>query len=289
MRAIIGVLLVTLATLFGGCSTAKLGYNNAPALTYWWLDSYLDFNTTQTPRVRADLEQLHAWHRANELPAYAALLAQWQRAAPNNLSGEQVCAWTDSVRPRLGALLDQTEPALAALAPTLSAGQLTHLERQFDKRNQKWREEWLDGTPTERQTRRLKQLTERAETLYGNLEDAQRAVLRAGLAASLFDANQTYRETLRRQQDMLQTLRAVQPGAVSDIRRAAELRALLERTQNSPDAAYLAHRAQVVRVNCQAFADLHNSTTPAQRQKAVTVLKNYEQDARTLLGTRARP
>lgn len=285
---IIGVLWVLLALVLSGCSTAKLGYNNAPSLTYWWLDSYLDFDNAQTPRVRAELAQWHNWHRESELPAYAALLAQWQRAATANLSAEQVCALWDSVRPRFAALLDQAEPTLAALAPTLTAEQLAHLGRQFDKRNQKWREEWLDGTPAERQARRLKQLTDRAEMFYGNLEDAQRAVLRAGLATSLFDPSQTHRETLRRQQDTLQTLRLIQLGNLSEIRQVAELRALLARTQTSPDASYQTYRAQATQANCQAFADLHNSTTPAQRLKAVAVLKGYEDDARALMGVQPK-
>lgn len=289
MLAIIGVLLALLTTLLAGCSTAKLGYNNAPSLTYWWLDSYLDFNDAQTPRVRADLDQWHAWHRETELPAYASLLAQWQRAATANLTGEQVCAWVDGVRPRLAALLDQAEPSLAALAPTLTPEQLAHLARQFDKRNQKWREEWLDGPPAERQAQRLKQLTDRAEMLYGRLEEPQRAVLRASLATSSFDARQTHRETLRRQQDTLQTLRLIQSNGLSSTQQQAELRALLLRTQTSPDASYRAYRDQATRVNCQAFADLHNSTTPAQRLKAVAVLKGYEDDARTLMGSRAVP
>ena len=289
MVAIIGVLLALLTALLSGCSAAKLGYNNAPSLTYWWLDNYLDFDSAQTPRVRAELEQLHRWHRETELPAYADALAQWQRAALANLSGEQVCAWVDGARPRLSALLDRTESSLVALAPTLKAEQLDHLARQFDKRNQKWREEWLDGTPAERQARRLKQLTERAEMLYGRLEDAQRAVLAASMNASMFDARQTYRETLRRQQDALQTLRLVQSEPLSEIRKVAELRALLARTVNSPDNGYQTYRAQATRTNCQAFADLHNSTTPAQRAKAADTLKSYEADAKALIGTRAPP
>lgn len=289
MLAIIGVLLALLTALLAGCSTAKLGYNNAPSLTYWWLDSYLDFNNEQTPRVRAELEQLHNWHRETELPAYANALAQWQRAATANLTGEQVCAWVDSVRPRYFALLDRTEPVLAALAPTLKAEQIDHLARQFEKRNQKWREEWLDGTPAERQTRRLKQLTERAEMLYGRLEAAQRAVLTANMATSAFDARLTHVEALRRQQDTLQTLRLIQTESLSEIRKIAELRALLARTVTSPDSNYQTYRAHNTRVNCQAFADLHNSTTPAQRAKAVAVLKGYEDDARALIDARPRP
>ena len=122
--------------------------------------------------------------------------------------------------------------------------------------------------------------------LYGKLDDAQRSVLTAGLAASVFDARQSYRETLRRQRDTLQTLRLLQTDRMTEVQQQAQLRALLERALTSPDASYEAYRSQSNRANCLAFADLHNSTTPAQRLKAATVLKGYEEDARTLMAER---
>ena len=49
LRHIIGALLAALVLLgLGGCSAVKLSYQNAPELTYWWLDSYLDLNDTQS-------------------------------------------------------------------------------------------------------------------------------------------------------------------------------------------------------------------------------------------------
>ena len=72
-----GLLLVFL----GGCSAVRIGYNNAPALAYWWLDSYIDFNDAQAMQVRDSLNTLQAWHRKTELPAYAELLRQMQGAA----------------------------------------------------------------------------------------------------------------------------------------------------------------------------------------------------------------
>jgi hypothetical protein len=35
--------------------------------------------------------------------------------------------------------------------------------------------------------------------------------------------------------------------------------------------------------NCEGFAKLHNSTTPAQRQRFVETLKGYENDLRILM------
>ncbi len=171
LRHIIGALLAALVLLgLGGCSAVKLSYQNAPELTYWWLDSYLDLNDTQSRQLRAELKTLHAWHRQHELPLYLDALEQMQRMAPSNATPTQVCTLIDTLRPRWQVLLERLEPGSAALAPTLTAAQLEHLARQFDKRSQKWREEWRSGTPQERQARRLKRLRERAESFYGSLE-----------------------------------------------------------------------------------------------------------------------
>ena len=56
----------------------------------------------------------------------------------------------------------------------------------------------------------------------------------------------------------------------------------MERTLSSPNPVYRVYMDQLTRENCQTFANLHNSTTVAQRGKAVETLKSYEQDFRTL-------
>ncbi|MBC8057759.1 MAG: hypothetical protein H7Y61_14390, partial [Rhizobiales bacterium] len=43
--------------LLGGCSALRIGYGTAPDVVYWWLDGYIDFNDTQTPRVREAIRQ----------------------------------------------------------------------------------------------------------------------------------------------------------------------------------------------------------------------------------------
>ena len=279
---IIGLLL---AVLLSACSAVKLGYNNAPELGYWWLDSYLDFNDPQTLKVRTDLAALQTWHRRSELPAYAGTLEKLQHLAPTNVTSVQVCAVFADLMPRIRAIADQAEGTISAIAPTLKTAQIDYLSRQLDKRNLKWREDWIEGTPTEHATRRVKQLVERAEMVYGRLEEPQLAMLRASVAASSFDATTSNRESLRRHQDALQTLRHIQSGAQSALQTKAAVHALLGRSIDSPDTAYHDYMDKVTQENCQAFATLHNSTTPAQRGKAIETLKNYETDARALMAS----
>lgn len=275
--------LLALALAMASCSMVRLAYNQAPEVLYWWLDGYFDFTEVQRHRVREDLAALQQWHRRQELPAYAHILRKLQRLAPQDVTAEQVCDVLDTARERALVLADALEPTIVALAPTLSESQLAHVQRQFDKRNRKWRREWLDDTPAALAERRVEQAVERAERFYGRLEEPQRAAARAGVAASAFDARRSLAETERRQRDALQTLRLLTRQATPDpAATQAMMRALFERALNSPDAAYRDYLDALTRSGCEAVALLHNSTNAAQRAHAVKALQRYEEDLRAL-------
>ncbi len=275
--------MLLVALVLTGCSAVKLAYNNAPDLSYWWLDSYLDLGDAQGARLRNDLAALHGWHRQNELPLYVNTLENLRRLAPANVSPEQACELGDGLRARFDSLLNQAEPALIALAQSTKPEQLTHLTQQFEKHNKKWRAEWIEGTPTERAARRQKQLVDRVEMLYGRVDEPQLAVVRTALATSGFDADWRYRDIQRRQQDTLATLRRAVDGQLSEAALRAEVRALMARTLRSPDAGYRDYSARMTQEGCRTLATLHNSTSLPQRRALMDKLQGYEADARTLL------
>ena len=276
--------------LLQSCSAIKLGYNNAPDLVYWWLDGYADLTEAQSLKLREELARLQLWHRGAELPKIAELLQKTQQLAAVNTTPEQVCGLFAQARLRMDAVIAQAEPAAVALAMGLSATQLSHLDSKFAKTNAEWRDDWMTGSLAKRQARRLKIAIERSEQFYGTLEERQVSVLRDFITQSDFDPQFSYAERLRRQQDLLQTLR--QTSALSgDVRpsvpqAAAALRAYLERSVNSPNAAYRAHLDKQMVDNCRAFAQLHNNTTAEQRERAGRRLAAYERDARELAAQR---
>lgn len=273
-----------------GCSAIKLAYNNVPDLAYWWIDGYVDLSDAQSLRVREEVGRLHQWHRSAELPRIADLLQKMQRLAPADTTPEQVCALFADARNRVDALTAQAEPASAALAISMGTAQLAHMEGKYAKANVEWREEWSKGTDAERQARRLKASIERSEQFYGSLEERQVAVLRNAIGRSDFDAQLSYAERLRRQQDLLQTLRAIgaaapapRPGVPQAI---AALRAYLDRSINSPNPVYRAYSDRAILDSCKTIAQLHNATTPEQRERATRRLAAYERDARELAAQR---
>lgn len=281
-RIIGGLAVLALAGLLQACSLMKIAYNQAPELAYWTLDRHFDFTDAQSLQVRADLEKLQAWHRQTQLPGYIEALQKLQKQMPSDMDAAAACAIYTDVRTKLVALSRQAEPPTATLVGSLQAGQLKNLERRFAKGNDEYREDFLEASPKAQRDKRYKEAVKRAEMLYGRLDKKQLAVIERRIDASHFDAPRSYAEKIRRQQDALHTLRPLVAGQGTPEKTQAAVRGLFERTLHSPDAAYRDYMEKLTQDACVTLAELHNSTTPAQRHKAVETLHRYEQDFRTL-------
>jgi hypothetical protein len=277
--------LLVLLLLLAGCNAMQTGYNNAPSLLYWWLDGYVDFNPGQADPVRDSLVSLQAWHRREELPAYATLLQRLQQDASLDITPEQACRQLDQARLHLQRLGTQTAMSMAPLIPTLQPEQLRQLARQLEKHDQKWREEWLDGTAEELLQRRLKRTVDRYEDFYGRLSETQRQYLRQRLAEVGYDARVVWAERLRRQRDLLRVLQEHRNGD-RPAHVEAELMAWVQRSFEPPDPATRAYLKGLVDQGCQTLARLHNGTSPEQRRRLAGKLQGYESDLRALIASR---
>ncbi len=292
IRQIIGwpaislALVVAASLLMAGCSAVRLAYNQAPDLLYFQIDGYLDFNDTQALRVREDLSRLQQWHRTTQLPAYADLLHKTSQQLPDSITEAQACTTFNEVRAKLDAVLDYAQPTVLWVATQLDEDQLKYLERKQAKTNAEWKKEWLTGTPKEIQDRRFKQALDRSEMIYGSLDEPQKAVIRAGVERSAFDASMTLDERVRRQQDGLQMLRQIAAQKLNAQQAQPLMRAYMDRSLTSPNPAYQRYASTMVTEGCASFSRVHNATTPAQRAKAVQTLKGYEVDFRTLVAQR---
>ncbi|WP_237288569.1 DUF6279 family lipoprotein [Variovorax sp. PAMC 28711] len=268
------------------CSAVKLAYNNLPDIGYWWLDGYVDFNGTQTPKVRDDLAALLAWHRQTELPQIALLLQKAQGMAPDNVTAAQDCAFTDDIRTRLLAVTNQAETAGAELAVSLDEAQLQQLERKYEKNNADYASDWLKLTPAKQQQKRYDQFLDRNEDFYGRLDADQRALLRKLTAQSMFDARRLDAERRKRQQEALALLRRFVAERTPATEARLALHAYIQRIAEPPAGPWRDYQNTLLQEGCLYVATLHNATTPAQRQKAVERLRAYEADVRDLMGAR---
>lgn len=278
-------MLACAAALLQGCTAIKLGYNTAPTVSYWWLDGYFDFNEAQAQRVRDDLGALQQWHRGDQLPEYAELLQRAQAlVAQPQVTPAQVCVIVEEARQQLDGIAARAESGAAALATSLTPPQLEHLQAKYADRNAEFRKDWLDASPAKVREKRYDKALDRAETVYGRLDPAQRALIREQIDASTYDPRILNTERIRRQQDTLATLRSLAGGQGTADQAARAMRGLFDRYKESPAPAYRSYAQRQIEELCEGFALAHNTTTPAQRTKAVNRLKSYERDVRELAG-----
>jgi Family of unknown function (DUF6279) len=283
--AIIGLALAALAAL-GGCSAVRLGYNQGPQLTHWWLDSYLDFNETQSTRVKASLEQWFAWHRETQLADYAALLASAQGQVMAPVSAAQVCRWNDELRGRVEPAVERALPLIADLVPTLTPAQLVHLEQRYAKSNLELRKEFLQPRPDERLKASIERTVDRLESVYGALDDAQRREVAASVAASPFDAENWVAGREARQRDVLRTIEPLANGRADRARALQSLRPLARRLLDGSGADAAGYQQRLAQYNCAFGARIHNLMNLRQREHARDKLRGWEEDLRELSADR---
>jgi hypothetical protein len=282
-NTIIGVLAGLLLLALQGCSSVRLAYNNGPQLVWWWIDGYVDFSREQAPRVKQGIDQLFDWHRSTQLGELLPLLASAQVQIVDQTTPTLACRWQDDVRAKLEPALQRALALAAEQSPGLGEAQFKHIEQHYAKIIDEMRGEFLQADAAERQTESFKRALDRAERLYGRLDDAQKRVIREGVAASPFNPDLWLQERQRRQRDTLQTLRRLAAEKADADQRLAAVRVLATRTERSPDPVYRAYQLKLTDYNCALAAQIHNATTPAQRLKARETLKGWEEDLRSLM------
>jgi len=287
LRALIIAALCGVLGLTSGCSALRIAYGTAPDLVYWWLDRYIDFDTAQTPRVREAIEQWFAWNRRTQLPDYAALLARAQVEVLADTTPARVCEWQAEGVKRAQIAFDRIAPAAADMMLTITPEQIKYLERRYEKSNAEFRDDFLQPDPRKRADEALKRTVDRAETLYGGLDDAQRERIADGLKRSPFDPELWLVERRLRQQDALQILRRLDADGANREQALAALRGYVDRLERSPRDNYRRYSERLSEFNCVFAASLHNVTTAAQRRTAAKRLAGWESDLRAITAAAA--
>jgi len=282
--SIIAALVVLLAAALSGCSLLQLGYGQLDTILFRWLDRYVGFDDAQSLRARTALDEALAWHRRTQLPDYVQLLGRAETEVVADSTPERMCAWANEIRGRLDPILQQLAPAITDVALTLTPAQLAAIEKRFAETNDEFRDDHLQRNPQRRQRATVKRETERAEMLYGRLDEAQRALVVESVRSSPYSAEALDAERRSRQRDTLALLRRLRETGASRDDALAQVRAYLRTVDHSPREAYRAYTERVVAHNCALASALHNSASAAQRREAALRLAAYRSDLRALIG-----
>jgi hypothetical protein len=278
---------VVMSASLSGCSAIKLGYNQLPEISSWWLDNYVNFTDTQAAQAKQALKKFQAWHRKEELPLVADLLVQAQGMAPQNISTQQACEVWGKLEKRIEAVALESSRLATPIVLQLTPRQLRHLEKQWAVKNEEWKKDWLQPSAEDRLKKRLDATVDRFSDFYGDLNADQIKLLRQQIEQSLWSPEMALQNRIKRQQSQLLVLQnliqdASKPGFNGAQAESTVLQLSLQ-SLRPQDPALLNLQLQLEQQACLNFSQLHNITTPAQRQKAQRRLRAYEKDIRELI------
>jgi Family of unknown function (DUF6279) len=268
---------VSMAVGLSGCSFLETTYNQAPFLLQWWLDGQLDLNSAQKQQVKGELKALHAWHRKTQLPQIAQSLQILSEWASQDLSPAQACSFEEAVLQSLPALAQEASGHLARLALSLKPEQLAHMRREHDKSDQKWRKQWLDGSPAQRLERRADTALEYLQDYYGLLEIEQQRALLRHLQTSPYDPDIAWQERQRRHADVLDTLQRISTQQPSLATAQEWLFQMYMRMLQPPLQALRVHQDKNLRFLCEGVSHMHSLMSAEQRQRARQKLQGMHQ------------
>lgn len=270
MRRWLGLLALVALALLGGCSATRLMYNNAELFLRWQTGRYLDVHGPQSEELDTRIAAFLAWHRAEALPRYVALVREADARIGRGLSRADLVWGYDSFQKETRAAMRAAAEQAAPLLDRLSDEQLEHLRSRFAEDNRKFAKEQLEGDETERRRRRVKRNVERLEDWLGSLSNAQvervrRYSERAPLVGEMRD-----RERRRLQAEFVAILRAREAT-----RRLPEWAQHWDRHREPAFAA--AHRANVDALY-DMLLELDRSLTPEQRASARARMLEFAAD-----------
>jgi hypothetical protein len=278
--------------VLSGCSATRLGYDFLPGAAQWQIDGWLAMDDDQRAIVSRHLDDLHAWHRRTQLPAYVETLRQFEDelnaldpATPVDVA--RIARWRLRVTDVWTPLAERLAPGLAELAVTLRPEQLERLRRRLDESDAKWREKFLPERARDREQARGDRILKRAEFFLGRLDRTQERELRA-LAVALPPSEEAwFAERQLRNRAVLaffETMARDRPPPREAQRRARELLVGFWIPRDPRRARQL---DEAIAASDQLSALMLARATPPQRAHLLRTVRGYGQDFVALSGITA--
>ena len=272
-------LLATAALLAAGCTT-RLAYNSADFLLSRYVDSYISFEAGQEAAFDRRLETLIAWHRADELPAYAAWLEGVSGAvgSRSGVTAQQVTAWREDLSAFWSSTAERLAPELVAIGASLNDEQVADLLAKLAENQGELVERYGDRTPGERLERRVRSMERFLARWTGRLTRPQKALVGAW-ARELEPTTELWLASRAGWAAELESALAARGDQ-------ARLEAAVGRLFVDPSERWSdAYRARIEHnsaVTARFLAGFINALEPRQRSKARSRISDLAQDLRVL-------
>jgi len=273
--------LTIFATVFIllACGAARIGFNNGETVSYWWLNSYVDFEDEQKPWAKHHIDDLFAWHHKTQLREYVKLVTRIQHRDLTTVTKADLLADYEIGRKEVMDIADKAAPDLADLALSLTAEQIANVEEKLAKNTTKFRKEYLSGDKASRQEFRYKKMMKQAEYWFGGFSRAQEQKLRALSDARPLNNELVLADRMRRQSELVTLLKKIQNEKPSKDATTAMIKkyvaAAMDHFGNKEQQAFF---DGLTDANAGLVAEMMHMATPDQKSHFVRALQDWISD-----------
>lgn len=274
------VLLLAICAPLVSCSATRFAYDNADTALRFMASSYLELDAAQAEDMRLRIVQFHRWHRANELPAYAALMRSASARAARGITAEDVAWGLANLRARYHSFAAKAAEDAAPVLVTLAPDQIAALEHRFAENNQKYAKEFLAADGKKRRRAQVDRVLERFGDFAGDLTPDQEARIERFMLVHESHIALRFEDRRQWQRDVI--------AALKEPRNAQELGASLAEMFNHPERrrseAFIREDKAWEEDLGQLIVELDRTLSPRQRARVVRRLADYAEDFAALAG-----
>jgi len=273
-------LLLAACCALAACSATRLAYDNADTAVRFMASSYLELDAAQMEDMRLRIARFHEWHRANELPAYAALLRSASERTARGITAEDVAWGLTNVRARYRKFAAKAAEDAAPVLATLAPDQIAVLERKFTENDEKYEKDFLSPNDDKRRRAQVKRMLERFRDFTGDLSVDQEARIERFVLAHEKHVALRFEDRRRWQRNVIAALRT--PHQAPDL--GASLADMFNRPEQRRSEEFLREDRRWDEDLGQLVVALDRTLSSKQRAHVVRRLSDYANDFAALAG-----
>jgi len=266
---------VLCAAALAGCSMVRIGYPRLDLVATWTADDFFELDPEQRQEFQKRFARFHEWHRYEQLPDYAAFLAETKRRIETGFTREDALWVTDGLKTRYRTLVAYGADDAAAMLMTITPDQLETLRQRWETTNRNFvREFRLEASVEEQRRATGRRALSRIRDWVGHLDDAQERQILAWAAELPLVHGLRHEDRMRRQREFLQLM-----SQRGDPRRFSEgLRHFLLDWEDGRDPAYDKLFNEWTDRQADLYAAVYRILLPHQREAVAERLQVYIND-----------
>jgi hypothetical protein len=266
---------IACAVVLAGCSMVRIGYPQLDTIAAWTADEFFELDSSQRQEFRSRFARFHEWHRYEQLPDYAAFLAEIRARIESDFTRDDALWVVDGLKARYRTVMTYAAADAAAMLMTITPDQLETLRQRWETTNRRFvRDFRLDASIEEQRRAAGRRTLSRIRDWVGHLDDAQEKQILAWAAGLPLVHGLRHQDRMRRQREFL---RLMSQRGDRD-RFTAQLRHFLLNWEEGRDPAYDKLFNEWTDRQADLYASVYRILLPHQREAVGDRLQVYIND-----------